>query len=192
MIPSEKQSMRGGTEMGDRKLFQVRAGSSRVWLGALLGAVLLLGACGGGSDPEPRSFGADANKCASEHDTETLDLAFNGVKATYKRGGVVNVFARVDRQDTQMVTDLNADLLPGGVEGAEVTLALASKDRDLVGTGITGASGVTNIKIRIPRAMKRGSLDATGFAKKQIADGPCHLQIAEIGKFQRARFLKIK
>ena len=176
--------------MGDRRLIQVRAGSKRVWLGTLLGAVLLLGACGGGSDPEPRSFGAD--QCASDEDAKTLDLTFNGAKAAYKRGGTVDVFARVNRKSTQMVIDLNADLLPGGVEGAEVTLALASKDRDLVGTGLTGASGVANIKVRIPRGIKRGTLDAMGFAKKKIADGPCHLEIDEIGNFQQARFLKIK
>ena len=178
--------------MGDQRSVKIQVSKRQVWLGSLLGAVLLLGACGGGSDPEPRSFGADPNKCASETDVESLKLVFNGVKATYKPGGVMNIFARVDRETSEEVTALNADLLPGGVNGAEVTLALASSDRDLVGTGVTGASGVTNIKIRIPRGVKRGTFDAKGYANKTVADGPCHLEVSEIGNFDQAKYMTVK
>ena len=170
---------------------QTQLRKRQIWLGSLVGAVLLLGACGG-SDPEPRTFGADQDQCTSNGKVETLTLQVTGAKAAYKRGGTINVFAQVEREDSQAVTDLKANLHPGGVDGAEVTLALASKGGDLVGYGTTGDSGVANIKIRVPRATKPGIYNATGFATKKVADGPCHLEVSEVGNFKQAKYTRIK
>lgn len=176
--------------MSDRRQSRVQMRGRRVLLGSLLAAVLVMGACGD-SDPEPRSFGAGQDNCTSEKGVDTLTLAFKGIQGTYKPGQTMFLTAVVERDDSPDVEALKANLHPGAVEGAEVSLRLDSKNRTLYGAETTGEAGTASVKIRIPRNMKRVTFDATGYAKKLVASGPC-VDVSEEGTFQQAGFAKVK
>ena len=175
--------------MSDRKQMRVLVRGRRVLLGSLLVAVLMMGACGD-SDPEPRSFGAGQD-CTSEKGVETLKLSFKGIQNVYKPGQRMFLTAVVERDDSPDVDALKANLHPGAVAGAEVSLRLDSKSRTLYGAATTGESGTASVKIRIPRNLKRATFDATGYAKKLVASGPC-VDVSEEGTFAQAGVTKVK
>lgn len=160
-----------------------------------LGLTLLAGACGGTDATQPRAFEAAKGCATSEYALETLELTVAEPTGPLARGSVAELDVQVVRH-VDVDADLAKDLPPANnmavgdptedpVEGAVVALSLSMADADpLYGMALTDAQGRATIAIKVKRSTPAGTFDGSGYAWREVFEGPC-VRIVEAGSYHQ-------
>lgn len=132
------------------------------------------------------AFGAAASateRVCDGGDVHSLRVRIWTNKQRYVVGEVARVHVKVVRRAT--------DKAPASpAEGTTVTVGVTSDDVFLGGSAITDAAGRAIVKIKLPKYMSLGPVDAQAAATKSITDGPC-LRTREVGADKRTSFFSI-
>ena len=155
---------------------------------ALLGGV----ACADDAT-QPRAFD-DPQGCATDEKAiESLEMTVSG-PTSLARGSVAEFEVKVARSsdlDPAMVQNLpkanGAAMHPvdTSVEGALVGLSLSVTNATPMGDmAVTDDHGVATLSIKVKRSAPGGTADATGFAWREIFEGPC-VRVAETGSYHQ-------
>lgn len=155
---------------------------------ALLGGV----ACAD-ETTQPRAFDDAQDSCTYEKAIESLEMTVSG-PTTLTRGSVAEFEVKVVRSadlDPQKAQDLPkanrraVDPVDAAVEGALVAVSLSVADGTPMGDmAVTDDHGVATLEIRVKGSTPNGTADATGFAWREVFEGPC-VRVAETGSYHQ-------
>ena len=155
---------------------------------ALLGGV----ACADDVTP-PRAFDDVQGSCTDEKGLESLEMTVSG-PTSLTRGSVAEFEVKVTRSgdlDPAVAQDLpkanRAAIHPvdTAVEGALVGLSLSVANGTPMGDmAVTDDHGTATLALKVKRSMPIGTADGTGFAWREVFEGPC-VRVAETGSYHQ-------
>ena len=159
---------------------------------------LLGGACANDGASELRAF-EDSQGCTDEKALETLDVTVVGPTSPLARGSIAEFDVHVVRAvelDEKMAQDLPRaavdDPSATAVEGALVGLSLSVPNAaPMGGMAVTDDHGIATVAIRVKRSTPAGTADGTGFAWREVFEGPC-VRVAETGSYHQEAAATIK
>jgi hypothetical protein len=154
---------------------------------SLLSALLVVGSLSGVAHArEATSTVAPSTGCGAGHDqnVRTLRVVTWTRASRYTVGTTARVHVEVTRQAADQSGSEPAD-------GVKVTVALTPKRGGYAGgAALTDDEGNAVIKIKLPKDMARGYVDAYAEATNQLASAPCvHPQ--EAGDDTKVRFFRV-
>ena len=151
---------------------------------ALLGGV----ACADDAT-QPRAFDDAQASCTDEKAIESLEMTVSG-PTSLTRGSIAEFEVKVARSadlDPAKAQDLpkanRAAIHPvdTAVEGALVGFSLSVANGTPMGDlALTDDHGIATLEIKVKRSSLAGTADATGFAWREVFEGPC-VRVAETG-----------
>lgn len=142
---------------------------------------------------QPRAFD-DAQGCTEEMALETLAMTVVAPTGPLARGSVAEFDVEVVRSgdlDPAVAKGLpsanrvGVDRVDAPVEGALVGLSLSVPNGAPMGAmAVTDEQGMATVAIKVKRSTPTGTADATGFAWREVFEGPC-VRIAEKGSYHQ-------
>ena len=155
---------------------------------ALLGGV----ACADDAT-QPRAFDDAQGSCTDEKALESLEITVSG-PTSLTRGSVAEFAVKVVRsadldpakaQDLPKANRAAVHPVDTAVEGALVGLSLSVPEATPLGDlAVTDDHGMATLAIKVKRSTPIGTADATGFAWREVFEGPC-VRVAETGSYHQ-------
>ena len=155
--------------------------------------VLLGGVACADDATQPRAFDDAQDSCTYEKGLETLEMTVSG-PTSLSRGSVAKFEVKVVRsadldpakaQDLPRANRAAVHPVDTAVEGAVVGLSLSVPDaRPMGDLAVTDDHGIATLAIKVPRSTLTGTADATGFAWREVFEGPC-VRVAETGSYHQ-------